>query len=139
MAGGSVWAAVTPDDVVFRLSEDDASVEQTVPAGEAPESLSGSRDALWIANSRGRALTRIDVRSGGQAHASRSTGIPRLVRNRGGVLWTAATPAPPALPPAEDGGEIRVSLRDDDVQLDSGARPVSRPRASSSTPPARSS
>ncbi len=122
VAGGSVWAAVTPDDVVFRLSADDASVEQTVPAGEGPESLAGSRDALWIANSRGRALTRIDVRSGARRTVA-LTGVPHLVRNRDGLLWTAATPAPPALPEAEDGGEIRVALRDDGVELDPGLGP----------------
>ena len=47
-----------------------------MPAGEAPESLAGSRDALWIANSRGRALTRIDVRSGARRSVA-LTGVPR--------------------------------------------------------------
>ena len=50
VAGGSVWATVTPDDIAFRLNEDDASVDQTVPAGGGPASLavapgrSGPRD-----------------------------------------------------------------------------------------------
>jgi peptide/nickel transport system substrate-binding protein len=117
VADGSVWVAVTPDDVVFRLSQDDASIEGTAPAGDDPESLSAGPGALWVANARGRALSRIDTRSGARTDVA-VTGAPELVRHHDGVLWTSAEPAPPALGPAKEGPEIRVALRDDGIELD---------------------
>ena len=122
VAGGSVWAAVTPDDVVFRLSQDDASVERTAPAGEDPESLTADAGALWIANERGRSLTRLDMRSGARASVP-LTGTPELVRHHEGSLWVAAEPAPPALPSASQGPEIRVALRDE-IDLDPALGPI---------------
>jgi peptide/nickel transport system substrate-binding protein len=126
VAGGSVWATVAPDDVVFRLNQDDASVEQTVPAGEDPTSLSAGADDLWIANSRGRALTRIDMRSGVRSSLP-LTGTPELVRQHAGFLWTSAERPPPALPRADEGPEIRVALHDEDVAVDPapGVNPAS--------------
>ena len=101
VSGSSVWATATPDDVVFRLSADDASVESTLPAGAGPESLDASGRALWIADSRGRALTRIDQRSGTRSSIAVS-GLPRLARRHAGSSGRPRTrrlrPWPPTRP-----------------------------------------
>ncbi len=117
IAGGSVWVAVVPDNRVYRLSEDDASIEETTSAGDGPESLSAAGGGLWAANSRGRALTRIDTRSGARTTLA-VTGVPWLVRAHAGVLWTVAEPPPPALGPAKKGPQIRIALRDSGIELD---------------------
>jgi ABC-type transport system substrate-binding protein/tRNA A-37 threonylcarbamoyl transferase component Bud32 len=123
IGGGSAWVALTPDDVVYRLDEDDASVQQQIAAGEGPESLSAGGGAVWVANARGQSLTRIDSRSGARTVVP-VTGVPRLVRQVGGLLWTAADRAPPDLAPAESGPEVRVGVRDDGIELDSGFGPI---------------
>ncbi len=71
-----------------------------------------------MANSRGRALTRHRHALGGPHDARRSRACPWLVRAHGGVLWTVAEPAPPALGPAKKGPQIRVALRDGGIELD---------------------
>src|SRR3712207_9473700 len=43
---------------------DDASVERTLPAGAGPESLAPMAGAVWGADSRGGALTRLATRAG---------------------------------------------------------------------------
>jgi ABC-type transport system substrate-binding protein len=115
IAGGSVWATVTPDDVAFRLNQDDASVEKTVAVAAGPESLSPAPGALWVAGSRGRSLTRIDTGSGARATLA-LTGEPRLARFHDGLLWTVADSPPPALGAAK-GPEVRVSVPDE-IPLD---------------------
>ncbi len=117
VTGGSVWVAVVPDDRVYRLSADDASIVETTSAGSGPESLSADADAVWVANARGRALTRIDARSGARTTVP-ITGAAELVRAHAGDLWTAAEPPAPALGPAGKGPQIRVALRDGGIELD---------------------
>jgi ABC-type transport system substrate-binding protein len=117
IGGGSVWASVVPDDVVFRLSEDDASIEATRQAGRDPAALSTAPGVLWIANAAGSALTRVDMGTGGRSEIPLD-GTPQLVRQHAGLLWIAATPLVP--PPSTDarGPEIRVALPDSQIFVD---------------------
>ncbi len=123
VGGGSVWASVVPDDVVFRLSADDASVEETDAAGEAPASLPPATARSGSPTRAGRALTRIDVRRAGAP--SRSTGLPRSSATAAALLWAAAAPAPAPAPPAED-RQIRVALRDSGIDLDPATARIRR-------------
>ena len=116
VAGGSVWVTAVPDDVVFRLNVDDASVEgQTRGVGGA-ESLAATPDAIFVAGSRERALARLDIASGRRAVIA-LTGSPQLVRHHDGLLWTAAA-AEPALPAAASGPQVRVAVAEGDLTLD---------------------
>ena len=116
VAGGSVWVTAVPDDVVFRLNADDASVEGSSRAAAGTESLTHSPAAVFVAGSTGRALVRLDVGSGRRTTIA-LTGAPGLVRYHGGRLWTAATPVP-ALPAAAAGPQVRVAVASGDLTLD---------------------
>ena len=58
---GFVWVPVVPANVVYKLSADDLSVQGQLASGSDPESVTLGAGALWIANTRGRSLTRIDL------------------------------------------------------------------------------
>jgi ABC-type transport system substrate-binding protein/predicted Ser/Thr protein kinase len=122
ITGGSVWASVVPDDVVFRLSEDDASIEGTSPAGRDPSALANAPGALWIADAAGRALTRIDLGTQKRTELPLD-GTPQLVREHAGLLWVAAAPPVAAPVAAADGPEIRVALPDSEIPLDPAGGP----------------
>ncbi|MEA2466958.1 MAG: hypothetical protein QOJ57_1084, partial [Thermoleophilaceae bacterium] len=109
IGGGSVWATVVPDDEVFRLSEDDASIEATLPTGRDPAALSTASGALWVANAAGRALTRVDMSTGKRTETA-IDGTPQLVREHAGLLWVAVSPSLAQPAAAADRPEIRVAL-----------------------------
>jgi ABC-type oligopeptide transport system substrate-binding subunit len=107
----SVWATVVPDDVVFRLSADDASIEATQPAGRDPAALSTAPGVLWVADGAGRALTRLDI-STGRRTAMPLDGTPQMVREHVGLLWVSAAPDPPPAAGVVNGPELRVAVPD---------------------------
>src|SRR4051794_4462209 len=115
VAGGSVWLTAVPDDVVFRLNADDASVEGTSHVGGGAESVSATPGTVFAAASSERALVQLDVASGRRTTIALD-GAPQLVRYRNGLLWTAATPQPQL--PAASGPELRVAVAAQDVTLD---------------------
>jgi MarR-like DNA-binding transcriptional regulator SgrR of sgrS sRNA/predicted Ser/Thr protein kinase len=117
VGGGYAWASVLPDDVVFKLSGDDAGVAGTISAGSDPERLSWGDGALWATSGRARTLTRIDPRQ----NTTRRFVLdarPVAAPLRGNVLWTATATAAPPLGPVPAGGEIRIPLATDDVVTD---------------------
>jgi ABC-type transport system substrate-binding protein len=118
------WVTAVPDDVVFRLDADDASVQSSSPAAAGAESLATAPGAVYVAGSNERALVRLDVASGNRTVIA-LTGSPQLVRYHAGTLWTAATPEP-RLPAAASGPEIHVAVTAQDLGLDpaTGADPI---------------
>jgi serine/threonine-protein kinase len=102
-----VWVAVTPDDLLLKLNEDDLVLEGTVPAGRDPERLSSGGGRVWIANAAGTALSSVSVATLARSQR-RATARPQTVVAARGVLLVAATPLPARLPPIQ-GDEIRVS------------------------------
>jgi predicted Ser/Thr protein kinase len=117
VGGGYAWVALAPDDVVFKLSADDAGVAGTIPAAPDLERLSWGAGALWATSPRARTLTRIDPPQGGAGRLVLDA-RPVAAPLRGGVLWTATAPAPPRLGPAPPGGEIRIPLATDEIDPD---------------------
>jgi serine/threonine-protein kinase len=111
VGGGSVWAPIVPDGVVFRLSEDDLGIETSLPTGSDPERASFGAGRLWIANTASRAVSLLDDVSGArqQLHTQAS---PTTAVYHGGLVWTAAASAPTPLPPIK-GEELRVSTPTD--------------------------
>jgi ABC-type transport system substrate-binding protein/tRNA A-37 threonylcarbamoyl transferase component Bud32 len=121
VAGGSVWVTAVPDDVVFRLNADDASVEGTSPAPSGAESITAVPGTVFVAGSSARELVRLDVASGRRTTIALD-GVPELVRYRKGIVWTAATPVP-QLPAAVDGPELRVAVAGEGLTLDPALGP----------------
>jgi predicted Ser/Thr protein kinase len=111
VGGGSVWAPILPDGVVYRLSEDDLGIETSLPAGADPERASYGRGHLWVANTAPRAVSLLDDVSGTRKQL-RSGARPTTATYHAGLVWTAATPAPTPLPPIK-GEELRVSTPTD--------------------------
>ena len=125
----SVWVAIVPDDVVFRLSPDDGSVLATIPAGDGPSTLSAG-DGLWIANARGREIVRVE--HGGARERLPTTGTPWVTRYHDGLLWTSVAAPEPVAATAATGGTLRIPLVSDDIGT---GRPRRQPRPG--LPPAR--
>ena len=111
VGGGSVWAPVLPDGVVFRLSEDDLSIQTSLPSGADPEWASFGNGHLWVANTASNAVSLLDDVSGARREL-RSRARPTTAAYHDGLVWTAAAPAPTPLP-AIKGEELRVSTPTD--------------------------
>jgi ABC-type transport system substrate-binding protein/tRNA A-37 threonylcarbamoyl transferase component Bud32 len=112
VGGGFVWVSVTPDDAVFKLGEDDLSVQGSSPAGRDPERISFGGGRLWIANSAADSISLVDELSGGRRRLA-TPARPTTVLYRGGVLAVAAARAPTPLPPIS-GEELRISTPTED-------------------------
>jgi len=117
VGGGFVWVSVIPDSVVFRLSEDDLSVQGSSGSGPDPERLSFGGGKLWIANTAASSVSLLDQVSGArQGLAARAE--PTAVLYHDGVVVTGAAPAPSPLPPIR-GEELRISTPTEDGQYGS--------------------
>jgi ABC-type transport system substrate-binding protein/streptogramin lyase len=112
VGGGTVWVSVIPDSVVFRLNEDDLSVEGTVPAGPDPERLAFADGKLWIANTAASTVSSLDEVSGARQRLAASA-EPAAMAFAGSRLFVAASPAPSPLPPIK-GEELRISTPTED-------------------------
>jgi ABC-type transport system substrate-binding protein/tRNA A-37 threonylcarbamoyl transferase component Bud32 len=102
-----VWVAVTPDDLLFNLNEDDLTLEGSVSAGRDPERLSSGGGRVWLANAAGMAVSSVSEATLARTE-HRLTARPQTAFADGGVLLVAATPLPTPLPPIS-GDEIRIS------------------------------
>jgi ABC-type transport system substrate-binding protein/predicted Ser/Thr protein kinase len=111
VGGGSVWAPIVPDGVVFKLSEDDLGIQTSLQAGTDPEQASFGSGHLWVANTASRAVSLLDEVSGSR-RALRSQARPTTAAYHNGFVWTAAAAAPTPLP-AIKGEELRVSTPTD--------------------------
>ncbi|TML92324.1 MAG: hypothetical protein E6G03_16485, partial [Actinobacteria bacterium] len=117
VGGGFVWVSVIPDSVVFRLNEDDLSVQGSSATGPDPERLSFGGGKLWIANTAASSLSLLDQVSGArQGLAARAE--PTAVLYRDGLVVTGAAPAPSPLPPIR-GEELRISTPTEDANYGS--------------------
>jgi ABC-type transport system substrate-binding protein len=115
---GFVWISVIGDNAVYKLSEDDLSVQKALPSGPDPERLSTADGYVWIANTGAKAVSVVAEDSG--ARQQLVTGSePATVRFHDGLLWTGGARAQSPLPVG--GAELRIS-----VQSSMNADPVQR-------------
>ena len=112
VGGGFVWVSVVPDDVVFKLSEDDLSVQGSEPTGVDPERIAFGGGHLWIADSASKTVSLLGPLSPARTHLA-ATAEPTTAAYRDGVVAVAAARAPSSLPPVT-GEEIRISTPTDD-------------------------
>jgi Protein kinase domain/Bacterial extracellular solute-binding proteins, family 5 Middle len=111
VGGGSVWAPILPDGVVFKLSEEDLGVQASPSAGADPESVSFGGGHLWIANTASKSVSFLDDVSGARRELGSEARPTTAVYHRG-LVWTAAAAAPAPLPPIK-GEQLRVSTPTD--------------------------
>ena len=111
VGGGSVWAPILPDGVVFKLSEEDLGIQASPATGADPERVSFGGGHLWVANTASESVSLLDDVSG----ARRQLGVearPTAAIYHAGLVWIAAAAAPTPLPPIK-GEELRVSTPTD--------------------------
>ena len=111
VGGGSVWAPILPDGIVFKLSEEDLGIQANPTSGPDPESISFGDGHLWIANTASKTLSFLDDVSGARRRLT-SGARPTLAAYHDGLVWTAAAAPPTPLPPLK-GEELRVSTPTD--------------------------
>ena len=111
VGGGSVWAPVSPDGVVFRLSEEDLSIQGSPAAGPDPEHVSFGGGHLWIANTASQAVSLLDDISGTRQQLT-AQARPTTAAYHGGLVWTAAAAALRPLAPI-NGEQLWVSTPTD--------------------------
>jgi predicted Ser/Thr protein kinase len=111
VGGGSVWAPILPDGVVFKLSEEDLGIQASPASGADPESVSFGDGHLWIANTASKTMSLLDDVSGARRRLT-SGARPTIAAFHRGLVWTAAAAAPTPLPPIK-GEELRVSTPTD--------------------------
>jgi ABC-type transport system substrate-binding protein len=107
VGGGFVWASIVPDGVVYKLSEDDLSVQGS-SASPDPQSIAFGGGVLWIANTATKQVSFLEPSSDERTDLS-VDGAPNLVRYHDGLVWTGAVPAAASLAPIA-GSELRVSM-----------------------------
>jgi ABC-type transport system substrate-binding protein len=117
VGGGSVWVSVIPDSVVFRLSENDLSVQGTSATGPDPQRLSFGGGKLWIANTAASSVSLLDQVSGARQQLAASA-EPTAVLYHRGLVVTGAAPEPSPLPPIR-GEELHISTPTEDGQYGS--------------------
>jgi ABC-type oligopeptide transport system substrate-binding subunit len=98
VGGGSVWVSIVPGGV-YRLSEDALAVQQTFAAGADPEQMSFGGGALWIADPTASTVSRIAQVSGARETLSGRGADAVTAAYHDGLVWVAASPALPPLPP----------------------------------------
>jgi ABC-type transport system substrate-binding protein len=107
VGGGSVWVSTVPGGV-YRLGEDDLSLRQTLPAGADPEQISFGGGALWITDPTAGSVSRVAQISGARQTLSGHGADPAAAAYHHGLVWVAASPALPPLPPVS-GQQLDVS------------------------------
>jgi serine/threonine protein kinase/streptogramin lyase len=111
VGGGSVWVSIQSDGVVFKLNEDDLSVQGSFSAGADPERLSFGGGLLWIANTASRKVSRLEPVSEERQQLTADV-EPTTAIYHDGVIWAGAAASPRPLAPIR-GLELRVSTPTD--------------------------
>jgi ABC-type transport system substrate-binding protein len=98
VGGGSVWVSIVPGSV-YRLSEDALGVQQTLAAGPDPEQISFGGGGLWVSDPTAGTVSRLAQISGARETLSGRGADPVTAAYHDGLVWVAASPALPVLPP----------------------------------------
>jgi ABC-type transport system substrate-binding protein/tRNA A-37 threonylcarbamoyl transferase component Bud32 len=98
VGGGSVWVSIVPGGV-YRLGEDDLGVRQTLRAGADPEQITFGGGSRWITDPTADSVSRVDQVSGARETFSGRGAQPATAAYHDGLVWVAASPPLPPLPP----------------------------------------
>jgi ABC-type transport system substrate-binding protein len=98
VGGGSVWVSTTPGGV-YRLSEADLALQQTILAGADPEQIAFGGRALWVTDPSAGSVSRVAQISRARETFAGRGADPASASYHDGLVWVAASPALPPLPP----------------------------------------
>ena len=98
VGGGSVWVSTTPGGV-YRLSEPDLALQQTLTADADPEQIAFGGRALWITDPSAGSISRVAQISGASETFSGRGAAPATAAYHQGRVWVAASPSLPPLSP----------------------------------------
>jgi ABC-type transport system substrate-binding protein len=107
VGAGAVWASIVDDSRIFRLSEDDLSVQRAFESGPDPERLVVAAGQVWVANTGANALLQV-TQGAGQLRQFGTGAGPAALTTHGRLIWAAG--APPSPPLAPGGAELRVGV-----------------------------
>ena len=104
---GFVWVSIVDDEKLFKLGEDDLSVQRTFATGTDPERLATTGGSVWVTNTAGKTVSLIAEDSGAR-QALLTGAAPSSLRVHGRLVWIGAARPPRLLPPGEE--ELRIGL-----------------------------
>jgi serine/threonine-protein kinase len=116
VGGGSVWVSTVPGGV-YRLGATDLSVQPTLSAGADPEQIAFGGGALWVTNPSTGDISRLPQIAGARETFSGRGAQPETAAYHYGLVWVAASPALPRLPPVA-GPQLDVVTGSSGVPLD---------------------
>ena len=93
---GSVWVTNAGDGSIDRINVDTGEVTQTIPAGSTPTGIAVGDGALWVADSNGAALLRVDP-SSEDVESVPLAGLPSGVAFTPNGVWVSIAPDSVAL------------------------------------------
>jgi serine/threonine-protein kinase len=98
VGGGSVWVSIVPGGV-YRLDAANLAVQQTLSVGADPEQIAFGGHALWITDPSAGNVSRVAQISGAHETFAGRGAQPATAAYHDGLVWVAASPALPPLPP----------------------------------------
>jgi len=93
LGAGSAWVAVASRDAVARIDMRSSRVEW-IPVGSRPTGLSATDDAVWVANSGSKTVSRIDPLTGEVAATIAVSERPYRVAADAHRVWVTSLGAP---------------------------------------------
>src|SRR5262249_49383099 len=98
VGGGFVWVSVVGDSAVFKLSENDLSVQDVYPLRSDPARLAFAGGTVWTVNTDTATISSIAASTG--RRRTLATGAdPTAVAHHGTAVWIGSAAALPPLPP----------------------------------------
>ena len=112
IAGGYAWMTTNSDATLFKFDLDNGSLLKTIPTGSPDSRIAEGDGAIWVENSRGGTVTRVDLatdrtRTFPVGHA------PAAMLVIGHQLWLGLTPSPDDELKGISGKVAKLSLRED--------------------------
>ena len=112
IAGGYAWMTTNSDPTLFKFDLGNGRLLKPIPTGSADSRIAAGDGALWVENSWGGTVTRVDLatdrtRTFPVGHAP--AGIVAI----GHQLWVGLAPSPEDELTGVTGSVARISLRED--------------------------
>jgi len=112
VAGGYLWVGTNSDPTLFKFDLADGHQLKAIPSGSPDSRIAVGDDALWLENSRGGTVTRVDLATERTRRfpVGHAPGALVVVGNR---LWVGLAPSPVDELQGVTGKVATVSLRED--------------------------
>jgi outer membrane protein assembly factor BamB len=112
ITGGYAWVTTNSDESLFKFDLGTGHLIKSIPTGSADSRMVAGGGAIWVENSRGGTVTRVDVAT----DATRTFHVghaPAGLAVVGHELWVGLTPSPQDELKTVTGKVVNISLRED--------------------------